>query len=118
MAWHKITPTNTGGGRSRALLSARMDAHGQFSMSHAVADMLGNPDRVLVEVDPDLRQIRLTPTTPDNKGGFALSGGGNASYRIRAKEALNRWPDAGLVGEYVPRKQANAVLFVRTDDGK
>jgi len=115
MAWHKLVPANTGGGRTRALLSARLDAHGQFSMSHAVADMLGTPDRVIVEVEPELQQIRLTPTTPDNRGGFALSGGGNASYRVRMKEALTRWPDADLVGSYQPRKQANAVIFVRCE---
>lgn len=113
MAWFKMVPANTGGGRPRALLTARMDAQGQFSMSHAVADMLGCPERVIVEVEPELRQIRLTPTTPDNRGGFALSGGGNASYRVRAKEVLNRWPGAGLIGDYQPRKQASAVVFVR-----
>lgn len=114
MAWHKIIPANTGGGRARSLLSANMDTHGQFSMTHAVADMLGNPDRVIVEVEPELKQIRLTPTTPDNKGGFALSGGGNSPHRIRAKEILNRWPQ--MLGKYQPRKQAAAVIFVQITD--
>ena len=113
MAWHKLIPANTGGGRKRALISARLTAEGQLSMSHAVADLLGSPDRVLVEVDPDAACIRLTPTTPDNAGGFALSGGGNASYRIRMTEAIKRWPDADLIGEYTPRKQASAVVFQR-----
>lgn len=110
--WHKMVPANTGGGRKRALKTARMGADGQFSMSHAVADMLGSPDKVIVEVEPDLQQIRLTPTTPDNRGGYTLSGGGNASYRIRAKEIVNRWPH--LVGEYEPRKHANALVFIQT----
>ena len=114
MAWHKLKPQNTGGGRKRALVTARLDESGQFSMSHAVADMLGNPDRVLVEVEPDLKQIRLTPTTPTNEGGFALSGGGNASHRIRMRDAVTRWPE--MVGHYQPRKYANAVLFVQEDD--
>lgn len=52
-----------------------------------------------------------TPTTPDNKGGFALSGGGNSPHRIRAKEILNRWPQ--MIGKYQPRKQAAAVVFVQ-----
>lgn len=113
MAWIRLVPANAGGGRPRDLKTARLDAHGQFSMSHAVADMLGTPARVLVEVEPELRQIRLTPTTPDNRGGFALSGGGNASYRVRMKEAITRWPDADLIGGYTPRKQAAAVVFTR-----
>jgi hypothetical protein len=111
MTWHKLIPANTGGGRKRSLLTARLTAEGQLSMSHAVADMLGTPDRVTVEVDPDAQCIRLTPTTPDNAGGFALSGGGNASYRVRMTEAIKRWPDAGLVGEYKPKRQAASVVF-------
>lgn len=115
MTWHKLVPANSGGGRKRALKTCRLTAEGQFSMSHAVADMLGTPDRILLEIDPDERRIRMTPTTPDNAGGFALSGGGNASYRVRMRGVLNRWPDADLTGEYTPQKQANSVLFKRLD---
>lgn len=111
MAWHRMIPANTGGGRTRGQLSGNMDGAGQFSITHAVADMLGNPARVIVEVEPELEQLRLTPTTPDNKGGFALSGGGNSPHRIRAKEILNKWPQ--MVGRYVPRKQAAAVIFIK-----
>ena len=111
MTLHRIKPKNTGGGRKRSLISARLAADGQFSMSHAVADMLGTPARVLVDVDPAQRLIILTPTTPGDLGGFALSGGGNASYRIRIKDVLTRWPDANLVAEYQPQKRINAVAF-------
>ena len=96
------------------MLAARLDANGQFSMTHAVADMLGDPDRVTVEVDPDALQIRLRPTTPDDRGGYSLSGGGNASHRIRMAEAVRQWP--ALVGEYTPRKLAAGVLFVQEED--
>ena len=111
MAWHKLIPNNTGGGRKRALLSARLDKTGQLFMTHAVADMLGDPDRVTVEVEPNENLIRLRPTTPDDKGSFALSGGGNTSHRVRIAEAVNAWP--GLVGEYTPRKSASCLLLVK-----
>lgn len=111
MSWIRIIPANTGGGRRRGLISARLAKDGQFSMSHSVADMLGTPARVTVDVDPDAGRILLTPSTPGDRGGFALSGGGNASYRIRAKEVVNRWPY--LVGEYRPRKQSRGVVFER-----
>ena len=114
MAWQKLIPANTGGGRKREMIAARLDASGQFSMTHAVADMLGDPDRVTVEVNPEERQIRLRPTTPDDRGAFSLSGGGNASHRIRMAEATKKWPN--LVGEYTPRKMASGVLFVHQED--
>lgn len=114
MAWIKMIAANSGGGMKRGKLSANLDRHGQFSVTHAVADMLGDPDRVIVEVDPDLQQIRLTPTVPGHKGAYALSGGGNSPRRFRAKEIVTRWPH--LVGKYEPRKQAAAVVFVKVAD--
>lgn len=111
MAWQRLIPTNVGGGRKRTMLAARLDATGQLSMTHAVADLLGNPSRVTVEVEPELRQIRLRPTTPQDRGGWAFSGGGNASYRIRIAEAAKKWPQ--LIGEYTPTKLASGVLFIQ-----
>lgn len=114
MAWYKIIPANSGGGRKRALIAVRLDNSGQLSMTHAVAEMLGTPDKVSVEVEPNLRQIRLRPTTPDDRGAFAFSGGGNASYRIRIAEATKKYPQ--LIGEYRPNRQLGAVLFQRVED--
>lgn len=113
MAWIKLIPATAGGGRKPVQLAARLNAGGQFSMTHAVAEMLGNPERVIVEVDPQAKMIRLTPTTPDSKGAFALSGGGNASYRLTMREAMRKYPQ--LVGEYKPKKQTGAVLFEMID---
>lgn len=114
MAWIRIIAANSGGGMKRGKLSATLDTHGQFSLTHAVADMLGNPRRVIVEVEPELQQIRLTPTTPDNKGAYALSGGGLSPHRFRSKEIVTRWPE--MVGKYEPRKQASAVIFIKMAD--
>lgn len=115
MAWIKIIAANSGGGMKRGLLSATLSADGQFSITHAVTDMLGDPDRVIVEVDPEAQQIRLTPTVPDHKGAYALSGGGLSPRRFRSKEIVTRWPN--LVGKYQPRKQAAAVVFVKVNGG-
>lgn len=114
MAWIKLVPANSGGGRKPTQLAARLNDSGQFSITHAVAELLVNPDRVLVEIDPDAQSIRLTPTTPGSKGAFALSGGGNASYRFTMREAMAKYPQ--MVGEYQPRKQAGAVLFTKLQD--
>lgn len=109
MAWIRLIPANAGGGRQPVKIACRLNQSGQFSMTHAVAKMLGEPDRVIVEIDPEAEWIRLTPTTPDSKTGFALSGGGDASYRIAMREAVKKYPQ--LYGEYTPTKQANSVLF-------
>lgn len=66
MAWIKLIPATTGGGRKPVQLAARLNADGQFSMTHAVAEMLGNPERVIVEIDPQAKMIRLTPTIATN----------------------------------------------------
>lgn len=113
MAWIQIKPTGGGGGRDRRLVSARLDKGGQLSMSHAVADML-KCEKVLVVVEPELKQILLKPTTPNDAGGFALSGGGNASHRLTCKQIATRWPD--MIGEYTPRKSTGGVVFVKKEE--
>jgi|688.fasta_scaffold07358_23 hypothetical protein len=113
MAWIKVIAANSGGGAKRGKLSATLSEDGQFSITHAVTDMLGDPDRVIVEVEPDLLQIRLTPTVPGHKGAYALSGGGLSPRRFRSKEIVTRWPR--MVGKYQPRKQAAAVIFVKME---
>lgn len=69
--------------------------------------MLGYPDRVLLTVDPDAKRMRLTPTTPDNGGGFSLSGGGNIPHRIMCKGVVKRWPV--MAAEYTVQRIAGGV---------
>lgn len=77
-------------------------------MSDAVADMLGDPEMVLVEADVEKRKIRLTPSTPDDKGAFTLSGAGT-SRRIYLKAFVADNPD--MVGDYEVGKQARSVVL-------
>lgn len=109
MPWQRIQPSNSGGGRKAVALTAQINNHGQFTMSHAVALSLGEPERVLVDINLDTLQVKLTPTTPDMQGAFVLSGGGNASYRFTMREACNRYPQ--LIGNYKPQKIAGGMLF-------
>jgi hypothetical protein len=115
MAWIQIKPANGGGGRQSNIISARLDKGGQLSMSHAVADLL-KCEKVLVSVEPELKQILLKPTTPNDKGGFALSGGGNSSHRLTCKQISMRWPD--MIGEYTPKKSTSGVVFVKKEDSE
>lgn len=99
MPWITIKPENAGGGRTAAPPSARMYKDGAFVMSVTCMRLLGAIERVLVQVDPDKRAIRLTPTTPNNVDGFSINGGGGASpSRISLRKAVRNW--SGLAGEY------------------
>lgn len=107
MAWIQVKPTNSGGGRRPAAPTAKLYESGQLTLSSATSALLGFPPKVLVQVEPDQRRIRLQPTTPENQGGFALSGGGNSPHRIGFKAAATKYPR--LVGDYSAVKIAGGI---------
>jgi hypothetical protein len=107
MPWHKLIPASLGGGRQPKTPSAKLYATGQFTLSHATVTLLGDPARVRVEVDPEARIFRLTPTTPSDNGGFSLAGGGNSPHRLSLTSAIKRWPE--LAGEYRAVRSAGGV---------
>lgn len=103
MNWKRIVPINTGGsGRSRKEPAAILYQSGQLVLNHAAADKLGNPSQILVDIEPEAERIRLAPTTPDDTGGFSLSGGGNTQRRITAKQIVRDYPQ--MIGKYGVRK--------------
>lgn len=110
--WFDIKPgAGSGAGRQRLPPAAKLGTDGNLVLNHAASEMLGNPERVLVSVNPGQQAIRLRPTTPSDTGGFALSGGGNAQCRISLREVVKKWPV--LLGEYQVRKSANGVQLAR-----
>lgn len=116
MAWYTLKPNNTGGGRTRMPPAARVDKQGQLSLNHEACELLGQPARVIVRVDPEAGLIRLTPTTPNDTGGFSLSGGGNSPHRIRIQAAVGRWP--ALVGQYAVVRIAGGIELRRETDAE
>lgn len=118
MAWITIKPENTGGGRTAAPPSARMHKDGALVMSAACMKLLGETKRVLVQVEPTLRAIRLTPTTPTNTGAFSINGGGGATPpRVSLRKAVRKWPS--LVGVYGEVKRiAGGVELRQTADAR
>jgi len=64
------------------------------------------PPKVILQVHPGQVRLRLRPTTPSDQGGFALSGGGNAQYRLTCK-SLDKWPQ--FVGRYTVARIAGAI---------
>jgi hypothetical protein len=114
MPWIQIKPTNTGGGKPKGPPIAKCYPDGQLTLSHAAVDLLGHPAKILVSFEPDLMRIRLTPTTPDHRGGFALSGGGNAQARISLRQAIKQHPQ--LAGDYLAAKVAGGIELRKQED--
>lgn len=113
--WFSLRPGSTSGpGRKRLPPAAKLDGGGQLVLNHAASELLGNPDRVLVRINPGQQAIRLQPTTPADLGGFALSGGGNAQCRISLREAVKKWPE--MCGEYRVSKATSGVLLTKELD--
>lgn len=109
--WLEFKPGGSGGsGRQRLAPAAKVGTDGIMVLNHAASELLGNPARVLVGVNPFQRKFRLKPTTPDDAGGFALSGGGNAQSRISIKEIINKYPL--LAGTYRVGKAASGIMLV------
>lgn len=113
-----LRPENLGGGRARGTPSARMYKDGQLVLNAACAALLGNTERIVVQVDDKQAIIVITPTTPDNEGGgFRVAGGGNAPIRITLRAAARRFPH--LIGEYDQvRRRAGAVELRRGESGQ
>ena len=102
MTFVRIKPQRQGGGRNRKPPTASLQYDGQLVINHAAAALIGSPSRVIMEVDFTSIAIRLRPTTPTDQGGFSLSGGGNAQYRISCKALIVK--DDRFVGKYDARR--------------
>lgn len=111
--WIQLKPAaGSGSGRKRLPPAAKLSG-GQLVLNHAASELLGNPDRVLVRINPGQVAIRLSPTTPNDAGGFALSGGGNAQCRISLREVAGKWPE--LAGEYHVSRATSGVLLTKVE---
>lgn len=98
MSWQQLTPTNIGGGRQSKTPSAKLNESGAFVLNLAAVRLLGEPAKVLVYINVEEKRLRLSPTTPENRGGFNLSGGGNSSYRIGLRQVSAAHQE--MIGEY------------------
>lgn len=105
--WIPVKPVSQGGGRTQKAPAAKLYETGQFTINHAAVELLGGPERVLVQIEPILKRIRLQPTTPENQGGFSLAGGGSGQHRISLKAAANEYPE--LIAEYVVVRIAGGI---------
>ncbi|MGB2787864.1 MAG: hypothetical protein WBC13_00880 [Dokdonella sp.] len=111
-----MKPKNQGGGRQPKTPSAKFYDSGQLTLSHAAVAMLGDPRKVSVKVEPDLRRFRLYPATPQDGGAFALSGGGNSPHRLALSSVGKEYPQ--MVGAYRVVRIASGVECIQEDTDK
>ena len=113
MTWEQVVPDQTwrGGERKRPEPAAKFGENGHLSLNAETVKALGASKPVKVFIDTGKSQIKLEPTTESDLGGWALTGGGNTSFRITLKKVILKYPD--LAGEYRVTKQAGAILLVK-----
>ena len=91
MPWIPVVPENQGGGRKQKTPSAKLYDTGQFVLTHAAVALLGEPPKVGVQINPDERAIRMTPTTPIERRAHLLPGAGKrlpGHHRRHARQRL------------------------------
>jgi len=114
MAWIHVKPESLPGGRQPKAPTAKLYESGQFTLSHAAVALLGDPQRVHVQIEPELRRIRLQPATPNDTGAFALSGGGNTPHRIGLRAVTRKYPT--LIGSYRVVRAAGGIECIQQED--
>lgn len=113
MAWISIKPENQGGGRQPKEPVAKLYASGQFTLSHAAVALLGDPPKVRVQIEPELKRIRLQPATPNDNGAFALAGGGNSPHRIGLTSVSKKY--AKMVASYRVVRSAGGIECIQDE---
>lgn len=98
MAWIKVRPENSGGKKKNSPPAATVYAAGALVLTHGATELLGEPAKVRIEINPDEVAIRVFPATPGDMGAFSLAGGGNAQHRASFRAVLSKYPQ--FAGSY------------------
>ena len=111
MPWHTLKPARTGGaGRRKAPPAASISAGGLLLVNHAAVMLLGTPERITIQINPDEIRMRLIPLPPEATGGWSLSGGGNAQHRVMLRLLVQQHPQ--MIGSYTARKTAKGIELI------
>jgi hypothetical protein len=108
MPWHTLKPARTGGGgRRKAPPAASISAGGLLLVNHAAVILLGEPERVTIQINLDEIRMRLIPLPPEATGGWSLSGGGNSQYRVMLRLLPQQYPQ--MIGAYTVHKTSKGI---------
>ena len=95
--WRKIIPNNRGGSRPPGPPKCTVYANGVVVLNSSLLEMLGEPAIIQPFISDDTKEIKLVP---NDKSGYALSGGGGTMARFTMKSEVSK--SEWLIGTYVP----------------
>lgn len=112
----ECVPYNSGGARIRNDPQVTVYPNGQIIFNHAASEKLGNPRKIRIKLylpegnEPGDPYIVVTPTLPEDIGGYSFSGGGNTQKRVKLSQY--RTLLGPLVGHLViDRRAGNGVIL-------
>lgn len=98
MSFKQIFPSKRGGAYKPSKPTAKLTDDGVLILSVAAMAMIGNPARVHVWIDEELKAFRLQATGIGDFSGWRVSGNGAAPYRVSLRTPTKGKPE--LFGEY------------------
>jgi hypothetical protein len=104
----QIYQRETNRGPANPVPTVRVQANNIMFINAAAAQLIGDPDRVLLLFDPDARVVGIQGTTEDDPNGFVVTRkskqGGTVgvqrfceAHRIRRGESYEAWLQEGLL---------------------
>ena len=117
MSWIQLIPDNASGGSHRNPPGGRFGKDGQLSINHAAADLLGEPDQVLIYAAENQPLLRIrpagSPLGPSDRGAWTLTGGGHTQHRTKLAALIKSRPE--MVGSFTATLAADGLHLVQQD---
>ncbi len=112
MPFVQLIPNNRGGAGKRQPPGGRFGKDGQFSINHNAAELLGEPETILVYAAEKAPALRIRPATTTDRGAWLLTGGGATQHNIKLVTLSKSRPD--LIGSYTATLRADGLHLVQT----
>jgi len=111
----QLIPTNRGGAGKRQPPGARFGKDGQLTINHNAAELLGEPEMLLLYAAENAPALRLRPTTPNDRGAWATKGGGAIQHSIKPVTLAKTRPD--LIGHYTATLHPDGLYLIPISAG-
>lgn len=112
MPFVQLIPNNRGGAGKRQPPGGRFGKDGQFSINHNAAELLGEPETILVYAAEKAPALRIRPATVTDRGAWLLTGGGATQHNIKLVTLSKSRPE--LIGSYAATLRADGLHLVQS----